>query len=89
MYGLNQAHRAWYAKMDSFLLSQGFERWKYDPNVYLQNFDPSIMIIVLYFYDFLVHRSYIVDIGSVKSPLHSVFSMTDLGLLKISFGLEI
>ena len=25
-FGLNQAPRAWYAKMDNFLLSQGFER---------------------------------------------------------------
>ena len=26
LYSLKQAPRAWYAKMDSFLLSQGFER---------------------------------------------------------------
>ena len=26
LYGLKQAPRAWYAKMDKFLLSQGFER---------------------------------------------------------------
>ena len=25
LYGLKKAPRAWYAKMDSFLLSQGFE----------------------------------------------------------------
>ena len=35
LYGLKQAPRAWYAKMDNFLL--GFERYKYDPNVYLQH----------------------------------------------------
>ena len=33
LYGLKQAPRAWYAKMDSFLLSQNFERCKSDPNV--------------------------------------------------------
>ena len=33
LYGLTQAPRAWYAKMDSFLLSIGFIRCKYDPNV--------------------------------------------------------
>ena len=26
LYGLNQVPRAWYVKMDNFLLSQGFER---------------------------------------------------------------
>ena len=35
LYGLKQAPRAWYAKMDSFLLSIGFTRCKSDPNVYL------------------------------------------------------
>ena len=39
LYGLKQYPRAWYAGMDTFLLSQGFERYKYDPNVYLQNLD--------------------------------------------------
>ena len=38
LYGLKQAPRAWYAKMDSFLLSQNFEICKYDPNVYLQQY---------------------------------------------------
>ena len=35
LYGLKQAPRSWYAKMDVFLLSQNFQRCKFDPNVYL------------------------------------------------------
>ena len=34
LYGLRQAPRAWYAKMDAFLLSIGFTRCKSEPNVY-------------------------------------------------------
>ena len=89
LYGLKQAPRAWYAKMDNFLLSQGFERWKYDPNVYLKNLYDSILIIVLYVDDILMTGSWIVDICSIKSSLHNAFSMTDLGLLKQFLGLEI
>ena len=37
LYSLKQAPRAWYAKMDKFMLSLGFERCKYDTNVYLQH----------------------------------------------------
>ena len=47
LYVLKQAPRAWYAKMDNFLLSQGFERCKYDHNVYLLYLDKSIHIKVL------------------------------------------
>ena len=35
LYGLKQSPRAWYAKMDNFMLSLVFERCKYDNNVYL------------------------------------------------------
>ena len=34
LYDLKQAPRAWYAKMDSFLLDTGFSRCHSDPNVY-------------------------------------------------------
>ena len=89
LYGLKQAPRAWYAKMDNFLLSLGFERCKYDPNVYLQHIGDSLQVIVLYVDDILITRSCINDIGSIKSSLHSYFSMADLGLLKQFLGLEI
>ena len=87
--GVKQAPRAWYAKIDNFLLSQGFEICKYDPNVYLQHLDDSIKIIVLYVDDLLITGSCIADIGSIKSSLNNAFSMTDLGLLKQFLGLEI
>ena len=89
LYGLKQAPRAWYAKMDSFLLSLGFERCKYDPNVYLQHLDYSFHIIVLYVDDIFITRSCVDDIGSIKSSLHNAFSMTNLGLLKQFLSLEI
>ena len=37
LYGLRKSPRAWFAKMENFLLSLGFERCKYDHNVYLQH----------------------------------------------------
>ena len=36
LYGIKQAPRAWYAKMDSFLVSQKLGRCKSDCNVYMQ-----------------------------------------------------
>ena len=48
-YRLKQTPRAWYAKMNNFLLTLDFVRWKYDPNVYLQNICDVFQVIVLYF----------------------------------------
>ena len=48
LYGLKQSPRAWYAKMDNFMLSLGFVRCKYEPNVYLQHIGDVLQVIVLY-----------------------------------------
>ena len=89
LYGPKQAPRAWYAKMDNFLLSQGFERWKYDTYVYFQHLDEYIQICFLYVDDIFIIGSCISEIGSIKHSLHNAFSMTNLGLLKQFLGLEI
>ena len=44
---------------------------------------------MLYVDDILITGSFIDDIVSIKSSLHSEFSMTDLGLLKQFLFLEI
>ena len=44
---------------------------------------------MLYFDDILITGSCIDDIGSIKSSLHSEFSMIDLGLLKQFLVLDI
>ena len=86
--GLKQAPRAWYAKMDSFLLSIGFIQCKSDLNVYLLQHDDSLFLILLYVDDLLMTGNLTSAIDSAKSALHDRFSMTDLGLLHYFLGLE-
>ena len=54
LYGLKQAPKAWYAKIDGFLLSLSFVRCKSDPNVYLKLIHASLIIIVLYLDDLII-----------------------------------
>ena len=75
--------------MDSFLLSQNFQRCKSDPNVYLQKYDCNFLIIVLYVDDLLITGSTVSSILVIKTALHDAFEMSDLGLLKQFLGLEI
>jgi hypothetical protein len=67
--------------MDSFLLSIGFIRCKYDLNVYFMQHDDSLFMMVLYIDDLLMTGNLTSTIDSEKSALHDRFSMTDLGLL--------
>ena len=82
LYGLKQVPRSWYAKMDSFLLSQNFERCKSDPNVYLQQYEGYLLIIVLYVDDLLITGRTLASISIIKIVLHEAFEMSDLGLLR-------
>ena len=82
LYGLKQAPRSWYAKMDSFLLSQNFERCKYDPNVQLHKYDGNLIIIVLYVDDILITGITLTSITFIKTVLHEAFEMSDLGPLR-------
>ena len=54
LYGLKQAPKAWYAKIDGFLLSLSFVQCNSDPNVYLKMIHGYFMIIVLYVDDLLI-----------------------------------
>ena len=81
--------RAWYAKIDGFLLSLSFVQCKYDTNVYLKIIHGSLMIILLYVDDLLITRSSKKEIASLKDAMNHAFSMTDLGLLSQFLGLEI
>ena len=75
--------------MDAFLLSQNFQRCRSDLNLYLQQHDGHLIIIVLYVDDLLITGSTIASISAIKTALHNAFEMSDLGLLKQFLGLEI
>jgi hypothetical protein len=47
LYGIKKAPIVWYAKMDSYLLSHNFVRWKSDPNFYMFGTTDLILILVL------------------------------------------
>ena len=56
LYVLKQTPKAWYAKIGNFLLSLGFERCKYDTNVYLKHVGELLQVILLYFDDIFYYR---------------------------------
>jgi hypothetical protein len=81
--------RAWYVKMDVYLLSQHFFRCKSDPNIYMLRTSNSLLIIIIYVDDLLITRSLASKIIVVKDILHDGFYMMDMGPLHFFLGLEI
>jgi hypothetical protein len=71
--------REWYAKMESYLLSQNFVCCKSDPNVYMLRMDDSLLLLVLYVDDLLITGCSTSMIVAVERILHDKFLMTDMG----------
>jgi hypothetical protein len=89
LYGLKQVLRAWYAKMDSYLLSQKFVCCKSDLNVYMLTTDDSLLLLVMYVDDLLITICSTSMIVAIKRIMHDIFLMTYMGLLHLFLGFEI
>jgi hypothetical protein len=53
---LKQAPRAWYGRIDSFLIGLGFTKSEVDSNLYLKVMIDEPMMLVLYVDDVLLKR---------------------------------
>jgi len=89
LYGLKQGPKMWYAKLDDFLKSQGFDNIDPDACLYLLIDDGEIIIVLVYVDDLLLVASSLAAIYKIKDALHKRFEMKDLGEAKVILGLEI
>ena len=51
LYGLKQASRAWYSRIDSYIIENGFHRSESDPTLYTKVNDQGNMLIVFLYVD--------------------------------------
>jgi hypothetical protein len=80
LYGLKQALRAWYGRIDSFLQSLGFSKSITNPNIYIKIVKNHPIILVLYVDDlFLTREEHLID--QTKREISTKFEMKDLSLM--------
>eukprot|EP00253_Pinus_taeda_P035760 PITA_35760 len=89
LYGLKQASRAWYNRIDSYLLENGFDKCEGGPTVYIKEKDGKLLIVVLYVDDviFTSNDDYLIE--NFKAVMKEEFEMTDMGLLRYFLGIEV
>ena len=82
-----QAPRAWYKRIDSYLMKLGFTRSNVDLNLYFKVDRERPLILVLYVNDlFLIGVDPLIH--QCKRELAFEFEMKDLGLMHYFLGLE-
>eukprot|EP00253_Pinus_taeda_P030515 PITA_30515 len=87
LYGLKQAPKAWYARIDSYLVKLGFTRSNADPNLYFKVVQGMPLILVLYVDDLFLKGGEPLMI-ECKRKLAFEFEMKDLGLMHYFLSLE-
>lgn len=90
IYGLKQASRQWYKKMDDFLTKNlGLCRNLADDCIYTGCYDGVIVIIALYVDDLLIACSKMSKLNEIKAELSKRFRMKDLNEARKCLGFEI
>jgi transposase InsO family protein len=89
LYGLRQAPRAWYSKLDSSLVELGFQRSSYEHAVYLRGSGDRRLVVGVYVDDLVITGGNNDDISKFKEEMKSKFQMSDLGFLHYYLGLEV
>ena len=53
LYGIEQARRAWYSRIDKYLQQAGFRKWSLYNNLYIKVTQDSILLIEVYVDDII------------------------------------
>jgi hypothetical protein len=89
LYGLRQAPRAWYAKLDASLVSLGFVRSPLEHAVYRRGDSVSYLLVGVYVDDLIITGTDVGTIREFKQQMHHLFKMSNLGLLSYYLGIEV
>jgi hypothetical protein len=89
LYGLRQAGRAWYKKIDAALNDLGLKPTMSDNCIYVLHETPTTVYGLLYVDDLLLISNVLSRLQSIKAELSKRFEMKDLGEAQFILGLQI
>ena len=88
LYGIKKSPRAWYERIDGFLMISGFTNSKEESTLYYKLENDGLMILLLYVDDlFLTGKDKLIN--ECKKKLAVEFEMKDLGMMHYFLGLEV
>jgi hypothetical protein len=88
LYSLKKALRAWYCRIDHYILKDGFSRRENEPTLYIKvNQQGNILILCLYVDDMIYIGNMMLD--AFRSAMENEFEVTNLGLMKYFLGIEV
>lgn len=89
IYGLKQSSRAWYQRVNDYLVSLGYMKSKYEPCLFTK-FEGNVKVIIALFVDdFFIFYNCKMATSQLIQDLSSQFQIKDLGQIKQCLGLRV
>lgn len=90
LYGLKQAPRAWFSKIKSYFIGEGFEKCDFEHTLFVKTEQKGqVLIVSLYVDDLIVTGNCDRMIQEFKESMKGRFDITDLGKMRYFLGVEI
>ena len=87
LYGLTQAPQAWYSRIDSYLINNGFNKRSNDPTLYVKKEEGKMLMVCIYIKDMIYTCNLM--LADSRTIMKKEFEMTDLGLIKCFLGMKV
>lgn len=89
IYGLKQSSRAWYQRVNDYLISLGYKKSAYEPCLFTKFQGNVKIIIALFVDDFFVFSNCTKATEQLVQELESKFKIKNLGQVKQCLGLRV
>ena len=89
LYGLKQAHRAWYQRIVGFLQTLGFSITRSDASLFVYRHGDTTAYFLLYVDDIIMTASSAAILQQIILRLRDEFAIKDLGALHYFLGIEV
>nr|GEW06490.1 copia protein [Tanacetum cinerariifolium] len=89
LYGLNQAPRAWYDELSTFLLHNHFFKGTIDPTLFIRRFHDDILVVQVYVDDINFGSTHPRYIQLFFDLMKSHFKMSMMGEITFFLGLQV
>lgn len=88
LYGLKQAGRCWYERLDAELTKFGAKPGAGDQSVYVKGAGDNVLLIIVYVDDMVILSRNLEEINRAYKFLQRSFDVKDLGGIKYCLGIE-
>lgn len=90
LYGLRQALRMWFERLESYFAIEDFEKDASDQTLFTKiNNEGKRLIVSVYVDDLIYTGDEDIMIGEFKESMMKEFDMSDLGKMRLFIGIEV